>query len=257
MDVVSSRAKQKAEARERRLAAERAREAAAHRRQVRILGVGLALMAAAAVTIVLVAAGAGSESPSKPATAAPQESSPFKGIPQDGASLGRATAPVVLTEFADLQCPFCRDYAVDVLPAVVEDYVRSGKVRLELRLLRFIGPDSDRGARAAHEAASRDRMWEFTDAFFRSQGAEGTGYADDDFIGEIARSAGLSPTRLLGAIEDGAHEKAIAAGEAEAKAYGIESTPSFVVKRAGGEAEVLAVEQLTPAAFRRALDAAL
>ena len=40
----------------------------------------------------------------------------------------------MLTEFADLQCPFCRDYAVNVLPQVIERYVRTKKLRLELRL---------------------------------------------------------------------------------------------------------------------------
>ena len=37
---------------------------------------------------------------------------------------------MTLVEFADLQCPFCKQYATDVLPTVVRDYVRTGKVRL-------------------------------------------------------------------------------------------------------------------------------
>ena len=63
-------------------------------------------------------------------------------------------------------------YDDHVLPRIINEYVRPGKIRLELRLLRFIGPDSDRGANAAHMAAGSNRMWQFADLFYRNQGAD-------------------------------------------------------------------------------------
>ena len=92
---------------------------------------------------------------------------------------GDPKAPVVLTEFADLQCPFCRDYALNVLPQIIERYVRTGRLRLELRLRAFLGADSDVAGRAAQAAATRDRMWNFVDLFYRNQGTENTGYVTD------------------------------------------------------------------------------
>jgi protein-disulfide isomerase len=68
------------------------------------------------------------------------------------------SAPATLTEFADLHCPFCADYARDVLPAVVDRYVRTGRLRLELQLLAFLGDDSLRGGRMAAAAARQDRL---------------------------------------------------------------------------------------------------
>ena len=46
------------------------------------------------------------------------------GIPQSGIHLGSPSAPVRLVEFADLQCPFCREYTLQTLPQLVQDYVR-------------------------------------------------------------------------------------------------------------------------------------
>ena len=55
--------------------------------------------------------------------------------------------------------------------------MRTGKVRLELRLLRFLGPDSDRLARVAAAAAAQNRMWQFVGLAYDSQGQENSGYA--------------------------------------------------------------------------------
>ena len=85
------------------------------------------------------------------------------GIPQNGIYLGNANAPVRLVEFADLQCPFCREYTLQTLPQLVQDYVRSGKVRMEFRDLAFLGKDSvtagrhRRGRRRAEQALELHR----------------------------------------------------------------------------------------------------
>ena len=57
-----------------------------------------------------------------------------------------------------------------MLPAVVDRYVRTGRLRLELQLLAFLGEDSVRGGRMAAAAAGQNRLWPFVDAFYRNQG---------------------------------------------------------------------------------------
>jgi len=61
---------------------------------------------------------------------------------------------VTLLEFADLQCPFCAERDLEVLPAVLER-VRGGEVHIVLRPLRFLGPDSVKAAALPERPRSR------------------------------------------------------------------------------------------------------
>ena len=249
---MSSRQQQKAEARERRIAAEREREAAEKRKRLLRLGGAAVLIVAAIVAIVIVAGGGDSDDGGETASDGntPADSANiFRGIPQNGTSLGDPKADQVLTEYADLQCPFCAEYSNNVLPQVVEKYVRTGRVRLELRLLRFVGPDSDRGAQAAQGAAENDRMGQFVEAWYRNQGTENSGYADDDFIRKIAEEAGVPPEDAIQAAGSGSKSGPIEEVEQEADVLGIDSTPSFVIGPEAGQGDRLEVDELTFEAF--------
>ncbi len=56
-------------------------------------------------------------------------------IPQSANALGSATAPVTLLYFGDLQCPFCRDFTLEVLPSIIERWVRADDLRIEYHAL--------------------------------------------------------------------------------------------------------------------------
>ena len=57
-----------------------------------------------------------------------------------------------MIEFADLQCPYCREYALDALPAIVKEYVRTGKVKLVFFGMHFIGHDSETALQRVYAA---------------------------------------------------------------------------------------------------------
>jgi protein-disulfide isomerase len=144
---VSSREQRKQAARDARLAAERQEAAAAQRRRrLQQLG-GIVLVAAAVVAVlVVISSGGGSKTTSVPAggQAADAGDAPalLGGLPQKGFTLGSTKAPVTLVEFNDMQCPICRDYTSAVFPTRVKKYVRTGKLRMQMQLQSFIGPDS-------------------------------------------------------------------------------------------------------------------
>jgi protein-disulfide isomerase len=81
----------------------------------------------------------------------------FAGIPQNGLVLGSTKAPVTMVEYVDLQCPGCRAFETSVLPSIVPEFVRSGKLKIEARPIAFIGPDSIPARKAAIAASEQNR----------------------------------------------------------------------------------------------------
>jgi protein-disulfide isomerase len=232
-------------------------------RRLLLLG-GAVLAAVLVVAIAIVVSQGGEDEPADGGRGAPAADQSadvgplFDGIPQGGVSLGEPDAPATLTEFADLQCPFCAEYARDALPAVIDRYVRTGRVRLELRLLSFIGPDSLRGAQLAAAAGLQDRMWQFSELFFRNQGAENSGYATNAFLRRLAaETPGLDVPQAVADSDSPAARRLLRQAQAQATALGVESTPSFLLRRGGESPQALPLQALDAQTVTTALDQAL
>jgi protein-disulfide isomerase len=210
----------------------------------------VAVAAVIVVAAILISAGGADEdepaTPSQsdaPAQAETQDT--LEGIPQEGVSLGDPDAPATLIEFADLQCPFCAEFATGELPGVVDQYVRSGDLRLELRLLAFIGPDSERARQVANAAALQNKLWNYTDLFFANQGAENSGYATDAFLQRLARQTpGLDVDRLAEDYASAPAEALSRQAERLARRLGVTGTPAFYLARGGGEPEQIEIDAL-------------
>jgi protein-disulfide isomerase len=235
-------------------------------RNRRLLLLGGVLLAAIAVVVVAIAVSQGGAEDEEPpagggrpqATQTEEVEQQFGGIPQDGVALGDPAAPATLIEFADLQCPFCAQYAVDALPSVVDRFVRDGRLRLELRLLAFLGPDSERGAEMAAAATLQNRVWEFSELFFRNQGPENSGYATDAFLHRLARATpGLDVDQLLQDLDTPPAQRVIRQAELLSNRLGVEGTPSFYLQRGDARPEPFEVQSLDAAAVTAQLDEAL
>ena len=111
--------------------------------------------------------------------------------------LGDPDAPITVTEYVDLQCPVCASAAKETLPTLIDDYVRTGKVKLQARTLSFLGPDSVRAAQVAAGAERQGRLWAFLETFYAAQGPENSGYVTDDFLREVAQAAGVDADKAL------------------------------------------------------------
>lgn len=220
------------------------------------------LLVAAAVAVVLIGAsllGARDETTRVPGTTSAAHSpSLFAGIPQQGTALGSPNAPFTLVEYADLQCPYCAQWARDALPTVVERYVKTGKLRVVFNGMAFVGPDSHTALLTAIAAGREHHLWDIVHGLYVAQGAENTGWVTDPLIAQIAAGVpGLDGSKLLEARSAGWVEAELARATASAEAAGVRSTPSFQLGPTGGPFHIVQVDSLGPEGIGPAIDSAL
>jgi protein-disulfide isomerase len=228
-----------------RQAAERAAQAQATRRR-RLLQLGGAVGLAAVVLAVAIVVSSGGGGGDK--AASPQQSAAaLSGIAEHNGVLGDPKAPVTVTEFVDLQCPICAETSRTLMPSVIENYVRPGKVKLRARTLSFLGPDSVRAARVAAGAEKQGKLWPFVEAFYAVQKAENSGYVTDDFLRSVAKAAGVDASAALAYADTAAAQAPLSAADAAARRYGVDGTPTFVVQRGDGKPQVVGADQLSAA----------
>ena len=229
-----------------------------------------------ALSLILISVLSNTLSAEPPATVAPTETSTgptatpsvpkapgaaataalFRGIPQQLNQLGNPKAKVTMIEFADPQCPFCRQYELDTLPAIVREYVRTGKVKLVYFGIPIIGPNSEQGLRAIYAAGLQNRLWNFSHLLYKSQGAENSGWITDDLLRRIGNSIpSFDTARMMADRQSSDVGNALAASAQQATNGRVDRTPTFFAGPTGGTLQQVPLTALTAAAFRPTLDA--
>ncbi len=172
----------------------------------------------------------------------------FAGIPQDGQTLGPRGAGATLVEFADLQCPFCREFTTDTLPDVIDRYVRPGKLRVRFMPQTIIGPQSDNAAKAALAAGEQNRLWQFTDLFYRNQDDENSGYVTSEFIRTLFENTpGLNAKQAEADADSPEVEDLLTRSRNLFDADGLSATPTFVLASPGTDTQHLDAAEVLPA----------
>lgn len=203
-------------------------------RRLLLLGAILgALVVVGAVVAISLSVGGGKKASEPPVKLAEASgvAAEFAGIPQRGLVLGSAKAPVTLVEYIDLQCPYCGAFERETFPTVVSKYVRTGKVRVEMRPLDFVGPDSVRGRNALFAAAQQNQAFPFVALLYANQGTENTGWLSDAMVRAAAASI---PTADVAAITGAGSSDALSTRlEQQRAADGVTGVPTFFVRRTG------------------------
>lgn len=191
-------------------------------------GAGFVAVAVVLVLIVVSATGGGSGGDTELEEVAAVDRL-LRGIPQEGLVLGDPKAPVELVEFGDLQCTYCRGYSEEILPPIIENQVKKGEVKLDFRNFKIIGDQSIPAGAAALAAGEQGRGWNYIELFYRNQGEENSGYADDAFLKAIAKGAGVKNLKKWNQERAQLILEVEATGEEAAK-FGFTGTPSFAIR---------------------------
>jgi protein-disulfide isomerase len=197
------------------------------------LAAGAAFLAVAVVLVlIVVSASSGGDGGDTKLEGVSEVNRRLAGIPQHGMVLGDPSAPVELVEFADLQCPYCKAFTEDQLAPIIENQVKKGEAKVAFHNFTIIGEQSLPAGAAVLAAGAQGSGWNFVELFYKNQGNENSGYADDEFLRAIAKGAGVQD--LAKWNEERVKFTAEAeATTAEAQELGFTGTPSLAIKGPG------------------------
>ncbi len=262
-----TRKQRREQARAERKAMEEAEVAStARRKRMTQLGIVVAVVVVA-IVVVLIATSGGSKS-GIPASKTGQTAvvnevnTLVGGIPQNGTVLGNPKAPVTLVYYGDLECPICKDFTLGALKPIIQQWVRTGKVKIEYRSLETATREPEvfkTQQTAALAAGKQQKMWNFIESFYHEQGEEDSGYVTEKYLQGLASQVpGLNLSKWSSDRSEPALANQIATDAQSANNQGFTGTPSFLVGKTGGALQKLEYSSLTnPAGFNEAIEKAL
>lgn len=131
---------------------------------------------------------------------------------------GNPNAPIMIVEYSDYDCPFCKQYH-ETMNRVIDEFGISGRVAWTYRQfpLAQLHPNSPKISEAAlcvGDIGGNDAFWSFSDLIFESrsvdeptnvtklpQYAEKSGISEDDYI--ACMTDGRMRDTVVASIEDG------------------------------------------------------
>jgi protein-disulfide isomerase len=144
---------------------------------------------------------------------------------------GDGTAPVWVIVASDFQCPYCQIWHAETYPALIKDYVRTGKIRMAYLNYPI---NSHKNAWPAAEAALcasvQGMFWEMHDAIFTNQARwsampNATPFFDSLAVNKFA----LNGDEWHSCMSSHATAALVQADFERLRSAGVESTPSFFV----------------------------
>lgn len=138
---------------------------------------------------------------------------------------GDKDAPVTIVEYSDFQCPFCSKGA-NTMERILKEY--KGKVRVVFKHLAF-KPYARPAAKYYEAIAKQDhkKAKEFHTYVFENQRDLSSG--GEDFLKKAAKKVGANMSKLKKELDDAGIESLIDADMAEARKFGFDGTPGYLV----------------------------
>lgn len=166
--------------------------------------------------------------------------------------MGDSTALWVLV-VSDFQCPFCKRWHDETFPALVRDYVQTGRIRLAyVNLPLQQHAHAQEAAEAAMCAGAQDRFWEMQDALFATQDRWAPLPQATPVFDSLARAVGLDSAQWRFCRHSDAVGQYVDGDRNHVIQIGVRSTPTFLI---GNTTRIEGAQPID--VFRRAIDDAL
>ena len=148
-----------------------------------------------------------------------------------GYYLGDSTAPVMITEYADFECPACQTFDVVQFPDVRRQLIDTGKLRWRYRdfPLDNVHPFARVVAHAAACVNDQGRYWEFHSLLYQGQATWSRQSDPSSSFRDYAKQVGADVTAYDACMKSAKYAGRIQASYDEGIRAGVSSTPSFVI----------------------------
>lgn len=153
---------------------------------------------------------------------------------------GNPNAPILMIEYSDYDCPFCKRYH-EVLTQIVNEYGVSGKVawvyrQFPIAKLHPNAPKISEAALCVGKAGGQDAFWRFSDMVFQER--ELDEQTNMVRLPEYAEKAGVDKKDFVKCLEGGDMTKSVKESSTEAFSIGARGTP-YTVLVVGNEQAVI------------------
>ena len=144
-------------------------------------------------------------------------------------SLGDETAPVVVVEYGDFQCPACQRFFQTTAEQLKTEYVQTGQVRFVFRQFAFLGDESQWAAEASECANEQGRFWEYYDKLYQEQNGENVGIFNRDNLKRFATGLRFDTAEFNQCLDSGRYTEKVQQETLEGQQSGVRGTPTVFV----------------------------
>lgn len=145
---------------------------------------------------------------------------------------GDPSAPVVVIEVSDFECPFCRSHTLDVQPSVDEALVETGEIMWVYKHLPLaIHPHAPIAAAASECAGDQDLFWSMHDALFEQVERWATDHAEQELVA-IGVDIGVDEGMFRECLAGRAALERVLSDQSDVRDVA-NSTPTFLIVRGG------------------------
>lgn len=137
-------------------------------------------------------------------------------------SIGPDDAPILIVEFSDFNCGFCKRFADNTLQPILKAY--GDKVRFTYRDFPILAESSLTAALAAQCANEQGKFWDYHNVLFSNQGD----FSRDTLV-RMAGDVGVDTDVFASCLDDQKYMDEVVADYRDAQRIGIRGTPAFFI----------------------------
>ena len=143
--------------------------------------------------------------------------------------LGNVNAPLTMIEFGDYQCTYCKKFFGETEGSIIENYVKTGKVKIMFKDFIVVGGDSANAANAAHCANDQKMFWLYHSILYNNWSGEDTGWASFERLHEFANELELDMNEFSKCMSKSKWEELVNSSQADGRIIGVTATPTFFI----------------------------